>query len=239
MGHNLYRDSNGLLTIPLYHGTSSYFLPFIAQYGLGGRNVINEWRVPDFLSDVIEACEGVEDAGFQEAMKAHAYTRDRIVGREAHKPNGFNWRYGGVYLTADRKKAVTYAIRGGSELLRIALAWHCDLKRFAPEFAAELLSHYPEVSIAATATHDPVVIEISGLRVDHLATETGLIGHALEDQLEEAFEIQARPHANIMSNCSFEYIGDPISASGLNVFDVRAKLEGYIPSEISFSPRTR
>src|SRR6516165_3696276 len=38
---------------PLFHGTSDIFLPSIRRHGLGGKNIVVEWRVLEFLRIVM------------------------------------------------------------------------------------------------------------------------------------------------------------------------------------------
>jgi hypothetical protein len=39
-----------ILPFPLFHGTSDIFLSSIRQHGLGGKNIVVEWRGFEFLS---------------------------------------------------------------------------------------------------------------------------------------------------------------------------------------------
>ncbi len=43
-------NSDGYLTIPLYHGTSTIFWDSIKTHGVGGRNMIKEWQVLDLFA---------------------------------------------------------------------------------------------------------------------------------------------------------------------------------------------
>ena len=43
-------NSDGYLTIPLYHGTSTIFWDSIKTHGVGRRNGIKEWQVLDLFA---------------------------------------------------------------------------------------------------------------------------------------------------------------------------------------------
>jgi hypothetical protein len=234
-----YADNQGVLTFPLFHGTSDYFLESIKKDGLAGRNVIEDWRLLEFFGDVIDACRSIEDKEFSEVLNSRLPSLDRILGRSPHNVSGFNWRYGHLYLAADWKKAATYAIRGqGSELLRIALGWYTDLARLAPAFAAELLSEFPEIAAASKATHKPIVLKIERVDLEHLATETGQTGEPLTRQLQDWVEFDRQfSDSNVTTNCSFEYVGPALPASRLEVFDVHGQLQGYYPMNLSLTAR--
>ena len=49
-------NSDGYLTIPLYHGTSRIFWDSIKTQGVGGRNVIKEWQALDLFT-IAKTCD--------------------------------------------------------------------------------------------------------------------------------------------------------------------------------------
>ena len=51
--------SNGKLTIPLYHGTSEYFLKSILEHGLGGFNIIKSLKVIQLLKELYNIADNL------------------------------------------------------------------------------------------------------------------------------------------------------------------------------------
>lgn len=96
---------DGIVVLPLYHGTSSVWYESIMQYGLGGRNIIAEFGVVPlvqelarvFRSEMIE-----EDPGFS----IHSA---ELIGRQAVTGGGFNFRHGNIYLCAGAMNPAMYA----------------------------------------------------------------------------------------------------------------------------------
>ena len=84
-----------MISFPLYHGTSSYFLPEIATHGLGGKNIANDWGIFDFFKEVVSESNKVDDPGFKKNLQDSQPMLDRVLGI-FHNPTGFNYRYGSV-----------------------------------------------------------------------------------------------------------------------------------------------
>lgn len=112
---------NGRLTIPLFHGTSSLYYESIQSFGLGGRDVVTDMRIRDaarfFLAhcdpyrhqeDWLLAVRGCENVAADPA-------NDRLTDSW-----GFNFRYGGTYVSASSETASRYAfgqgVKGGEAL---------------------------------------------------------------------------------------------------------------------------
>jgi hypothetical protein len=100
---------------PLFHGTSSIFLSSIRQHGLGGKDIILEWRVLDFLRAATKILGPHIDHSDQEMQLNWKMLQAVVAQRVDH----FNWRHGGTYLVADELKGVMYAASNkyGSEIL--------------------------------------------------------------------------------------------------------------------------
>jgi hypothetical protein len=171
---------------PLFHGTSAIFLRSIATQGLGGRNIISEWRALDFYRDVIAACRDASDVALASLAKSDR-RNDAILAQTA---GTFNWRHGAVYASVDRRKAISYAYRNtyGSELITFAFGWLSDLERSDPGVGASLLRRYPELLALHDATTFPVVIKVQGLTINDLETESGKNGDAVVQVLHLATE---------------------------------------------------
>ena len=217
------------ISFPLYHGTSSYFLSEIATHGLGGKNIANEWGIFDFFKEVVSESNKVDDPGFKKNLQDSQPMLDRVLGI-FHNPTGFNYRYGSVYLAVNAKRATRYSMREfGSELSRISYGWYCDLKKFEPSKAIELLNSYPKISELFSAVHSPIVIEINGVAIDDLATEGGLTGDNLKKEIEKFLEMKEEFGSFLdesINGPSFEYIGLPIMKENLRLFKVESQNKG-------------
>src|ERR1051326_432016 len=105
---------DGILQIPLFHGTSAMFESSLRRFGLGGKDPIREMRVLDLYKEVVALCE--RHLPEDNVWKLHSIYTDDIVAEETLHGN---WRYGGVYMTPSKGRAVNHArnYRYGSELL--------------------------------------------------------------------------------------------------------------------------
>lgn len=129
-------DADGYAQFPLYHGTSSYFMDSIQTNGLGGRNIVREWRVLE--------------------MHRELYVlRKRPTPPVAYHQGGL-WGYGEVYLTAYEGRARKYQ----SELFGLTKA---NMYRMERTLQDELLSRYPEAAACLNAKHTPVVLRLPRL----------------------------------------------------------------------------
>jgi hypothetical protein len=159
---------NGKVAIPLYHGTSTLFLASIRKYGLGGRNPIEKLRALEFYAMLAWLCE-------LHLREDTSWGISRILARDILRrtTRTGNWRYGGVYLTPCRHRAVTHACAYGSELITLAAAL---FRRLKDKGVDELRSPFFEMSKLPAffkKPGKPLLIEIEGVRVAHLRSEDG------------------------------------------------------------------
>lgn len=212
-------SENGLLTLHLYHGTSSYFWPSIKRYGLGGANIVERWRLVPMLKEALSVLTSIQDKDIENEMDIRLPILNSIVEQRV-SGGGFNFRHGGVYLTCSPARAVLYATRGfGSELLGQVVETTDLLASVRPAEATSLLARYPEAAAARSAEHRPVLIKIVGMHIDRLRAENG---DAPDRTLAAAQSFMAIPTAG-PPQVTFELAGvvrpDEISASEIEVTD--------------------
>ncbi|WP_061213671.1 hypothetical protein [Syntrophomonas wolfei] len=94
-------DNEERLCIPLYHGTSTCMLESIKEYGLGGRNIIEEYKVLDFL----EYTYNLARSG--NYISEPDYLIKLILNQRVTEA-GYNFRHGQVYLTPSLDTAKRY-----------------------------------------------------------------------------------------------------------------------------------
>lgn len=176
----------GQLMVPLYHGTSSHYLDSINKYGLGGvrdaivfdMNVLS--ALADRLSDPSNQTEWWElNSVFVEPM-----LEQRITG------GGFNFRYGGTYLTPSRFTACRYATsnRMGSEYISTIHQAFAALLAVNATEANEIIPSDHRLRDIFEAKHSPILITVKGLGAEMLRTEKG---ENIESQLERMIEMKS------------------------------------------------
>src|SRR5688572_22257695 len=95
----------GKFCIPLYHGTSSLFVPSIMEKGLGGDNPILVYDAETFLQTILNACTDCLSA--HSDWNSTSYAVDWIIGQKVLK-SGANFQHGQLYLTPSRACAERY-----------------------------------------------------------------------------------------------------------------------------------
>lgn len=173
------------LGISLFHGTSSIFLNSINQSGLGGENVSEKYEINGMFSQVMDIfnskyrdCDWWVYTGF---------ICEKMVRQEVTK-GGFNFRYGGVYLTPSFKTAKNYATSNkyGSELISYFIRSYEELFKLDPILADQIfpIAHPLRELIALDPV--PVVLKIVGITKNYLVTEQG---KPIEEQLEQMKQV--------------------------------------------------
>lgn len=178
-------SENGQLTIPLYHGTSSYYLDSINRFGLGGvrdEKIFNKSvlsLLADRLSDPLNQTEWWElNSMFVELM-----LEQRITG------GGFNFRYGDTYLTPSRFTAHRYAVSNckGSEYVSTIYHAFSALVSVNGTAANEIVPSGHVLRDIFEAEHSPVLITIKGISVEMLRTENG---ENIQSQIESMIKMK-------------------------------------------------
>ena len=162
----------GLLTIPLYHGTSNIFLESIRQCGLGGANAIERFAVQQFFEEIFRFSEDVlsGDPEWEACKFAPKLLRDQISYGDSA-----NFQHGDTYLTPSRASAVGYALtnRYGSELISNAYRLLSLVRERCPEFIENsALRTHPLMELFALGSK-PVVISLRNVPVEILLGEGG------------------------------------------------------------------
>src|SRR6187402_445990 len=100
-------DTTQFMPVPLYHGTSLYFLPGILEHGLGATDIHTQLRSREFYKDAWEARLRIAGADEREKLlRNYGHRSDCIINNQV-TAGGFDYRYGSVYCTGEERKAVT------------------------------------------------------------------------------------------------------------------------------------
>ena len=159
------------LPYPLFHGTSSLFLSGIADTGLGGKNILAEWRVYEFSQALLPYVDAhlATDEGWM--VKAQSF---RFM---VHQRTGaMNFQHGDTYLSPSKQTAIRYAVnkKFGSELLTYCLDLLQELlSRKVPSVADSLYMQFPKLFGLLDISSVPILIEAQRVPVNYLLDEKG------------------------------------------------------------------
>lgn len=163
-----------LMPIPLWHGTSSWFVPGILEHGLGAVDVHAQLRSRAFFQAAWELRLQIAPPEEQQKLREGYGFQARAIIDDAVTPGGFNYRYGSVYCFGMTGRAVHFAARGyGSELVRLGAAWLDEIKTISPDAAASILADYPEMAACLAEDHKPIVVRLDGIERRHVRLDDG------------------------------------------------------------------
>ena len=164
---------DGVLALPLYHGTSSVNVVSVYRNGLGARNPVDELKVIPFLRRLYDvACTVIPDG--ESLWQSHRGTVERIVNQEVTR-SGWNFRHGGSYLTPSRSAAIRYAESSpeGSEIITETKQIYQLVQRYSPEEGDRFASDNPALVRRFQVTGRPFLIEADKVPVAQLRSENG------------------------------------------------------------------
>lgn len=201
-------------------------LPSIRQHSLGGKNIVNDWRVLEFLRTAMKLLDEHVDRSNPE-VRLHWKTLEAIA---AQRVDHLNWRHGATYLIAAEFKAVMYATsnRYGSEVLGLVnwLLEQCPPKH-RPAIDATLAC-YPSIAECLSLSGHPLVIRADGVPEKCVRTENGEDASGVIRLLVEAFA-DPRRFNGLNQIGSFE-LCSPRPVEHLRIFQVQ-EWKGYPPMD--------
>ncbi|MFW1531242.1 hypothetical protein ACEWAM_22245 [Vibrio parahaemolyticus] len=168
------------LGFSLFHGTSSIFLDSINQSGLGGENLSEKFEINAMFSQIVDAFNGKYRDCYW--WVGEGFICEKMVRQEVTN-GGFNFRYGGVYLTPSFETAKNYATSNkyGSELISYFIRGYEELFKLDPILADQIFPTSHPLRQLIVLDPAPVVLEVAGITKDCLVTEQG---KPIEAQLE-------------------------------------------------------
>ena len=187
-----------VVPFPLYHGTSTIFLPSILEAGLGGQNPVAEYRGVQCLDRLVD----IADVAFQDSSE---WGLERIgldlMRRQAITGGHMNFRHGGAYLSPAEITAVRYAESNavGSELLSECVNLFRRLAEKGASDVYPLRIEFRKVFELSLHIGKPVLIQITDLPRQSIQTE----------QAED-------PNFNIDQLLSFEPLTRALAAQQFN-----------------------
>jgi hypothetical protein len=201
---------NDVLGFPLYHGTTSLFLDSINELGLGGENICEKYGVIEMFTQIVDAFE--KQHIDSEWWSYECFICEKMVGGKVTN-GGFNFRYGGVYLTPSLETANMYAQSNkyGSELVSYFVRSYEELFKHRPILADQIfpLNHPLRDVMAIDAI--PVILKISGITKDGLTTEQG-------EPIDGQLELMSQCPQFMWQQFNFESL-KPITSCNFTVLD--------------------
>jgi hypothetical protein len=166
---------SGRLTVPVFHGTSTLFYDSILEAGLGGRNIVEDLGLRAVAWSLLELCENELQPDPKWPLDKHGLTKiaeDPSV-HQLGEDHGFNFRYGGTYVSASRRTAVTYALLSncGSEALSHVLKLFARLSQARPDLAAR--EEFSPLNALVQKQMEPLLVEARDVEVAALRAEQG------------------------------------------------------------------
>jgi hypothetical protein len=217
---------DGKLTVPLFHGTSTLFYDSILETGLGGRNIFEDFglraiaqqlltyeeqlaTLPDWLLEKRFLLKMSEDPSSQ-----------KLGGHE-----GFNFRYGGAYLSPSRQAAARYALfnQCGSEALAGTVKVIEALLLQLPRLAAQ--EQFARVLAFARRPRAPILIEARDVPEAFLRAEQGGPCGPVLEYIESVLN-DREIYDTIVQQSNFELLR-PIPASQLHLYKIVSPQSGY------------
>lgn len=163
---------NEKLDIDLFHGTSSIFIDSIAEFGLGGQDISKKYHLRETFEELIGFFKKHDSDSLWWAREG--FICEKMMEGSVSN-SGFNFRYGGVYLTPSIETAKRYATSNkyGSELASYCIAAYEEVKKINPEIAKIIISKNSFIHDLINSKGSPVVLKINGVTKENLTTEQG------------------------------------------------------------------
>lgn len=212
---------DGRLTVPLFHGTSTLFYESIVEAGLGGRNIVEDLGLRTVVSSLLKLCE-------KELQPDSNWPFDKVAAlkiaanptiRNLNQDCGFNFRYGGTYVSASRRTAATYALLYDcdSEALAHALKLFERLSQQRPPLAAR--EEFSRLYALAQKHREPLLIEARDVEVASLRAEQGGSSAAILKRIESSLD-DLDIYDEVVQQHNFELL-QAVPTSNLRFYKIR------------------
>ncbi len=209
---------------PLYHGTSSIFIPSIIDLGLGGHDPVAASGGVECLKRLLLLADrhlSSNDSWQIERPTLEAMCQQRVTN------GNMNFRHGTIYVSPARDTAVQYALTNshGSELLSSCINVYKQLKKTNESLVAFVEIDFPEIASLALSMSVPILIRIDGQSIASLRTEQG---SDPTEQIEMMLGV-GESHREDLSLFNFELI-ETVPNKRLNLSRiVNWSIDDYVP----------
>ena len=152
--------------LTLWHGTSAHLLPTIEEHGLGGRNVMQDWRVMEFIQWALPLND-VEDLAHPDYLLLLP-----IKAAAKGGAGGMNFEYGDLYVAGGFHKAADYALKA-PELMSFVQTLLDVADDRGVDAVREGLAEFPEIRDFVSLAPRPVVLKLPPIPVGMVELEKG------------------------------------------------------------------
>lgn len=181
------KDNNFIL--PLYHGTSDIWLENIQKFGLGGKNIINDYDLKAMFNEAVECCQRYKILDSIEML---------LIERMAASETGLmNWQYGDVYVSVCPNNAENYAISNkyGSEYLSTIMLFDKKIRDQEIDFKYTTELHNDLVNELNRKAPKPILITINNVDITKLTPENSNLN--IEKAVERIEKLYMKYKENI------------------------------------------
>jgi len=156
---------NGRFNIPLFHATSTAFLPSILEFGLGGVDITVNYRALELFETLLHLIE-IHLPDYGESCVAQM----KLI---LQQKKGTQWRHGGAFLTPSIDRAVKYAVNPyGSELLSIIHGMNEDVIKYIPGTDG-IIDEFEEIKQIFAVEHRPLLLVVDDVEIKNIQGEDG------------------------------------------------------------------
>ncbi len=162
-------NTSDFLPFPLYHGTSTLWLHSIKEHGLGGRDIVSEFGARQYMEEAVEYLSNLSEDCQPDFWTLDIWNRMALQEVTA---GGFNFRHNGLYVTANRAKALDYA----ENLLGSELLTECSKVNQLLESLPKPLDwpkKYGRLLELFQGSYRPLLVRIDLVRPEDLLSEVG------------------------------------------------------------------
>lgn len=207
-----------IIPFPLFHGTSTSFLPSILTRGLGAFDPVSSANGVRCLARLLPLADRylADRETWQVERISVEYMAKQCV------TNGhMNFRHGSTYCSPSEATAVRYALSNshGSELLSSCIGLYGQLALTAPDEVSFLKVEFPEIYSLSLTRPSPILIIMQNVCSSALRTEQG--GDAIE-QIREIASASDEVAQVICQQSNFELTA-PIPPERLVVKRIESK----------------
>jgi hypothetical protein len=179
----------------LWHGTSAHLLDEIEKHGLGGKNLVRDWRVLEFLQLTFPLCEfdqnNFNDPDYGELLC--------ISSAALQKNEHMNFQHGQLYATGGFDKAASYAQRAPEILDFVKILLRVGESRNIPKIK-NILTNFPEISEFVLKEQKPVVLKLPKIDSNLIRNEKG--GEYLFfDKVSDDIKVRIHEQSAYRINC--------------------------------------
>lgn len=194
-----------VVPFPLFHGTSTAFLPSILKRGLGAFDPVSSANGVRCLTRLLPLAD-------RYLLDQETWQLERIgiefMVKQCVTNGNMNFRHGSTYCSPSEATAVRYALSNshGSELLSSCIGLYRRLSLTASDQISFFEVEFPEIYSLSLTRPVPVLIVVQNVPGSVLRTEQG------SDAIEQIYAIASANHDDEVAQVMFEQFNFELTA---------------------------